>query len=418
MKICSSCGAQIFDDTARFCTECGKPLDTAAPAAPEQPVNPLDTSSPATVDTVATEPAAPASDANALGMDNPPAAPVPPVYNQAPSAPAAAPDAGRNIVAMLDRNVETASAALASPWFIITAISYLLFTIVTFVNIIHTYTGRNYIKLLEQYEGVFKQFGLTINDLAAPFEMYKPVSVATSVILMIPMIFTAVGLVIMMTCGNKKPVPTVGISLAKVQPVFKVVLTSFAIFVTVCLTVCAIIFSASSKKYFDDSFDNSGNSFSYNIPGNISDYGDYGDIGDLGDLDGFNLPGNYGISGVIGAAAGVVAIVFAVCCIITIVILIMMLLYYIGLSKTLTTLKKAGSEGKCPKNRVSVYAAVVNIIAAVYMMIMFIIDLIGLASTPNYISLANNCLGMLFFFTSAIAIFKLRDGLLEIPEVK
>ncbi|MCR5684669.1 MAG: zinc-ribbon domain-containing protein [Lachnospiraceae bacterium] len=398
MKKCSSCGMQVFDDSARFCTECGKPLIDVAPepSVQESPGTTGNTgfvseagpseSAPETVQTQADIPAetpaaSPVMPAVPFGMGDAPAAPQPPAYQQTFGYSAQTPyqqPPVNNIVAMLDRNVEQASKALASPWFVIAAVSYLLFAIASIANVFYTYTGNNYLKVLDQYGELFDQLGINPYDLLGSMDQYKSSAVVTSVILLIPMIISAVGLIIMISYGNKKPTPTAGITMAKTQAVFRIVCSSIAILGSICISIAVIILAAGAKQ-------------------ETSSFGSYG---------------FYGVAS--GAMAGVLVFIM----ILFIIVFVLMLLYYAGLVKTLTTLKRAGSEGKCPKNRVSIYAAVIHIIASVYLMIMFIIDLISLGDSGSLFSLANNGLGMLFYFTSAIAMFKLRDALVVIPEVK
>ena len=86
--------------------------------------------------------------------------------------------------------------------------------------------------------------------------------------------------------------------------------------------------------------------------------------------------------------------------------------------KTLTVVRKAGWEGKCPKNRVSIYAAVINIVAAVFMTIAFVSSITNI---DGIVSILNSIVTfglMLYFLGAGMAMFRLKDSLTELPGIK
>ena len=428
MKKCTSCGFIVNNDIARFCPECGKPVveytpenttpavdpAPAAPAAapvPPVPSQPVPDMSQYTMSSVRNE-----ADFNTNVPQAPiPPSPVPPVqeaapnYNQAPvnnqyyapnqgnmpmgggapipgPAPAPSYDSRRpditnmsrsDIVAALDRNIDMSGKALGSPWFLITVISFLgtlLMEIITTVYGLINYRGLT----SSIYSDLFSKFGAGNFDLDYYLNRVSGSARVGYVfgifITIIPMILSGIGLLIMFCNHKKRPIPRAGFGLAKTNVVFKIVIWSIVIALVILVCIISMFF---------------GNSL-------------------FSDIFGIRFSKSFKSSFVLF----VVIVMF-----IFIGIFIAAIFYYAGLLKSLNVARKAASEGKCPKNKVSIYCVVINFMATLVMLISIILSLSKLGSVSSILSLCSSILLMVFYLASAISLIILRSSLTELPGI-
>ncbi len=404
MKKCTSCGFIVDNEIARFCPECGKPVvdftpeinntaaDNAAPAVAPAPVQqPAPEVSPYSMSSVRNE-----ADLN----NNVPAAPVPPmsptpqnngIYNQAPYnnnqnfAPQQAydrrPDVSNmsrsEIVATLDRNIDMTGKVLGSPVFLITVISFLGYLLMQIVSIVYTLV-KPYDVLSSFYSDLFDQLGLGSYNVynyiyRAGGNLYEArwLMLVTSLVVLIPIILSGIGLLIMFCNHNKRPIPRSGFGMAKTNIVFKIVLYSIVLVIGIISVIISMAFGGRIMNNFF------GSSFTRKFGGSF-------------------------------------IVLMLIVLFVGIGIFIAAMFYYAGLLKTLSTARKAGSEGKCPRMKASAFAAVINFILVVLMFISIILGRRKLGSVSSIITLVSNIFNMLFLLFSGISIFVFRSKITEL----
>ena len=430
MKKCTSCGFLINNEIARFCPECGKPVVDFTPeinnAAAENPAPaPVQQPAPAPVQQPAPE-ASPYSMSSVRNEadfnNNVPAAPVPPMsptpqnnanYNQAPynnnqnfapnSGYAGNPDNGpapgpvppqqtydrrpdvsnmsrSEIVATLDRNIDMTGKVLGSPIFLITVISFLGYLLMQIVNMVYMLVYP-YRVVSSVYSDLFNQLGLGSYNVydyifRAGGSLYdaRPVMLVSSLVVLIPMILSGIGLLIMFCNHKKRPIPRSGYGMAKTNIIFKIVLYSIVLALGVISVIISIAFGGSVLKEFF------GSSFSRRFGGSF-------------------------------------IVLMLIVLFVGIGIFIAAMFYFAGLLNTLNTVRKACSEGKCPRMRASAFAAVINFILVVLMLISIVMSLDDLGSTSSIITLLSNIFNMLFLLFSGISIFVFRSKITELPGI-
>ena len=274
----------------------------------------------------------------------------------------------QKIVAALDRNIDSCGSILSSPWVIIGLVGAIVHVIARIISIIDdsfiTYSVKDF-SFLQQY---LESFGIEPETLIVLANGNRGVIMCVSLVLMIPFVLSVIGFAITFSEKNRRPIPGSGIGLAKVNPVFRLVCSIILMIGSVCFLIALII------------------------------------IGD-------------------GADSPIVfsrflRIWLIITAIIIMIVLVLLMIYYIGMIKTLNVLKLAGSEGKCPKNRVSIYAAVINSIGAIFLLISWFGNVFEISSVSEVINLISDLGTVMFLGGVAVSMFKLRDNLTEIPNLK
>ena len=178
----------------------------------------------------------------------------------------------------------------------------------------------------------------------------------------------------MFLAHKQRPVPFSGTTMAKTNLVFRLIIVCLAAIFTICVLIASFLLGDEIYDYYY---------FGYEIN---------------------------------ASTAFRIALVFAA--LILIGVFLCFIFYYIGMIKTLSVVKKAGWEGKCPKNRVSIYAAVINIVAAVFMTIIFVNTVTDIDGLASVISSVTSCGLILYFLGAGMAMFRLKDSLTELPGIK
>ncbi|MCR5330480.1 MAG: hypothetical protein K6E62_04740 [Lachnospiraceae bacterium] len=444
MKKCVNCGFIVHDDAANFCPECGNnlvPIDvpessdsgndglvdsTVTEITPDEPYVPeptntpgnaatpvytwfptddtagsaasLVTEAPAPAETapVETVPAAaadiypdpqsdatiydPVSTAAGMSMPEPPAAPSVPVENEpAYTGSVPVPASGGNgprklsentIVEILDRNIDMTGKVLSSPWFILAVIGFVIFTLGSLVDSILVYINPRQIDMA-WLNDLYTEFGIDFDEVNGALTDYKLGGLIGSIISVIPMILSSIGGIIMIANSKKRPIPSSGITLAKTNCVFKLVIVILCAIASVSFMIASFLIG---DRFFAEYIGNDG-------------------------VTAFRL------------------LMFFIA-LVLLFIFLCFIFYYIGMIKTLTVAKKAGLEGKCPKNRVSIFAAVINIIAAVFLLIGFVLSVLDIQNTRDIVDCVFACSGVIYFFCAGMSMFRLKDLLTELPGIK
>ena len=325
-------------------------------------------------------PAGPESSAGKMSMPEAPAAPTPNDAGYTGPVPVAAPDnnAGpgpkklsqSTIVEILDRNIDMTGKVLGSSWFILAIVGFIVFTCSYIVDAVFSYINPSVIDLdwLAEYELGFE---IDFDELHRLTNSNLLTAFIGSLIVAIPMVLSCIGGIMMIINSKKRPIPSSGTTLAKTNLVFKLVVVIICAIGSVCFMIASFLLG---DKFFVDYF------------------------------------------GKDGATAFRILMFFIA--LILIVVFLCFIFYYIGMIKTLTVAKKAGLEGKCPKNRVSIYAAVINIIASVFLLIGFILNVLDINNTTDIINTVVTCSGVIYFFCAGMSMFRLKDYLTELPGIK
>lgn len=355
------------------------PVEPAAPSAqsyytaPETPAV-----SPAENPIGYTAPAAPAPAGNTEGYTAPAANDTSsysgpqPVENTPPVRPGQL--SREAIIEILDRNTDMTAKVLGSAWFVIAMIGFVIATCTQLVNSVVTYIdpfkSSDYKWLID----AFNEFDIDFIDFIDEMNRTRIPAMIVSIVCMIPVVFSCIGMVRMYIAHKKRPVPYSGTTMAKTNLVFKLIIASLAAIATLCVLIASFILGEELLDY---------------------EYLGY----EITSLTAFRI-------------------VLVVITVILITIFLCFIFYYIGMLKTLTVIKKAGWEGKCPRNRVSIYAAVINIVAAVFMTIAFVSSVTSINGLSSILNVIVTFGLMLYFLGAGMAMFRLKDSLTELPGIK
>ncbi|MBP5330274.1 MAG: hypothetical protein J6Y89_00285, partial [Lachnospiraceae bacterium] len=368
------------------------PVIPATPDIPETPVVPVTPVVPATPDIPETTAALGSDDsptvqffssAEQMAVPEAPAAPVPPVPPATDTTeytgPVAVPGNNNNgprklsentIVEILDRNIDMTGKLLGSSWFILAMIGFAILTLGYVVDAVFNFI--NPVKIdLTWLADFYNDLGLDFNEISDLIYDNRLYGLIASIVLAIPMILSCIGGFIMIGNNKKRPIPSSGIGLAKTNLVFKLVIVIICAIASVSFMIASFLIG---DKFFSEYFGQNS-------------------------VTAFRL------------------LMFFIA-LILIIVFLCFIFYYVGIIKTLSVAKKAGLEGKCPKNRVSVYAAVLNIIASVFMLIGFILSVLDISTVGDILNAVVTCGGIMYYFCVGMSMFRLKDYLTELPGIK
>ncbi|MCR5324734.1 MAG: hypothetical protein K6E85_15870 [Lachnospiraceae bacterium] len=349
-----------------------------SPSTYGQPSTPVSQTSPANgqpaADSSNGQPAAFNPDNNVVNIgpapvapDTPPYTGPQPVVDTKPSQPGQLSRSA--IIEILDRNTDMSAKVLGSGWFVIAMLGFIISTCAKLVSSVVSYLSPVKLEEYKWLVDAFNEVGVDFADFVDAVNKTRVETMIVSLVCCIPLVISCIGMIRMFIARKERPVPGGGITMAKTNLVFMLIIVSLAAIFSVCVLIASFLL---------------GNEiFGYQIN---------------------------------ASTAFRIAVIFIM--IVLVAIFLCIIFYYIGMLKTLSVLKKAGWEGKCPRNRVSIYAAVLNIVAAVFMVIVFVSSVTDISGLTSILSAVASFGLVLYFFGAGMTMFKLKDSLTELPGIK